>query len=222
VDHAGRDGHTEALEGGDVTDLLDDQLVGVSARRAASIAEITVARLRRWEDYELVGPSTSREIGGKTVRLYGFQQLVELLVVRELERITNDVRKLRRVMNDLRHEYASPWTELRWAYDGGELFWQHPDGSWAGDRDPGQTVLHGVIELTLIEARVRQSVRRHASTVGRIERRRGVLASKQVIAGTRTPVDAVREYIEAGFEDAEILRAYPHLEAEDIAAVRAS
>ena len=203
-------------------ELLDDRLVGVSARRAASIAEISPVRLRRWEEYKLVGPSVTRGVGGKTVRLYGFQELVELLVVRELERITNDVRKLRRVMNDLRSEYASPWTELRWAYDGGELYWQHPDGSWAGDRDPGQTVLHGVIELTLIEAHVRRSVERNESTVGRIEKRRGVLGSKPVIAGTRTSVDAVREFIEAGYGDAEILRAYPHLEAKDIAAVRAS
>lgn len=204
-----------------MAELLDDRLVGVSARRAASIAEITPVRLRRWETYELVGPSVTRGVGGKTVRLYGFQELVELLVVRELERITDDVRKLHRVMNDLRREYQSPWTELRWAYDGGELFWQHPDGSWAGDRDPGQTVLHGVIELKLIEARVRRSVQRSASTIGQIEKRRGVLGSKPVIAGTRTSVDAVREYIEAGFPDDEIIRAYPHLEAEDIAAVRA-
>lgn len=82
-------------------------------------------------------------------------------------------------------------------------------------------MLHGVIELKLIEARVRRSVQRSASTIGQIEKRRGVLGSKPVIAGTRTSVDAVREYIAAGFPDDEIIRAYPHLEAEDIAAVRA-
>jgi uncharacterized protein (DUF433 family) len=201
---------------------MDDQLIGVSATRAASIAGIRPERLRRWEHYGLVSPSVADRVGGKSIRLYGFQQLVELLVVRELERITNNVRKLRRVVEDLRQEYSSPWSELRWAYDAGELYWQHPDGSWAGDRDPGQTVLYGVVDLKIIEARVRSSVRRDESTIGRTETRRGVLGSKQVIAGTRTPVAAVREYIDAGFGDEEILEAYPHLSSEDIDLVRSS
>jgi uncharacterized protein (DUF433 family) len=199
-----------------------DQLIGVSARRAAEIAGITPARLRKWESYDLVGPQVRREIGGKVIRLYGFVELVELLVVRELERIPSDVRKLRRVLRDLREEYDSPWTQLEWAHDRGELFWQHPDGSWAGDRQPGQTVMSGTIDLQVIRARVRESVRRDPSTVGRIERRRGVLASRPVIAGTRTSVGAITEYLDAGYGDEAILEAYPHITREDIAAVRAS
>lgn len=200
----------------------EDQLIGVSARRAAEIAGITPERLRKWESYDLVAPQIRQKIGGKVVRLYGFVELVELLVVRELERIPSDVRKLNRVLRDLRREYGSPWTELRWAHDSGELFWQHPDGSWAGDRKPTQMVMTGVVNLQVIQARVRESVRRDPSTVGRIERRRGVLSSKPVIAGTRTPVSAIEEYLAAGYDEDAILEAYPHITSEDIAAVRAS
>jgi uncharacterized protein (DUF433 family) len=205
-----------------VSATLDDHLIGVSATRAASIAGIAPARLRRWEHYGLVAPSVREKVGSRSIRLYGFRELVDLLVVRELVRITNSVSRLRNVVDDLRQEYGHPWSELRWAYDAGELYWQHPDGSWAGDRDPGQTVLHGVIDLKLIEARVRASVDRDSSTIGRIEARRGVLGSKQVIAGTRTPVAAVREYIDAGYDDAAILEAYPHLSLDDVLVVRAS
>lgn len=202
--------------------LLQDDLVGVSARRAAAIAAISHDRLRRWEKYGLVSPSVVSQVGGKTVRLYGFQQLVELLVVRELERVPTHVRKLRRVLKDLRIGYEHPWTELRFAHDAGELYWQHPDGSWAGDRAPNQQVLVETIDLKLIRATVRESVRRDPATVGRVEKRRNVLGSKLVIAGTRTPVSAVQEYIEAGYDNRDILVAYPHLSEEDISAVRAS
>lgn len=199
-----------------------DDLIGVSARRAAAMADITEDRLRRWERYGLVSPEIVQQVGSKTVRLYGFRQLVELLVVRQLEGIPKDVRALRRLMDDLRREYDSPWTELRFAHDHGELYWMHPDGSWAGDRNPGQSVLTGVIDLKVIEARVRESVRRDPATVGRVEKRRGVLGSKPVIAGTRTPVSAVREFLAAGYDEGDILEAYPHLTADDIAAVRSA
>lgn len=199
-----------------------DQLIGVSARRAADIAGITPERLRRWESYELVRPRVRRQLGSKVVRLYAFTELVELLVVRELEGLTSDVRKLRRVLEDLRREYSSPWTELRWAHDRGELYWQHPDGSWSGDSRPNQMVMTGILDLKLIRARVRESVRRDPATVGRIEKRRGVLASKPVIAGTRTPVSAIHEYLEAGYGDDAIIEAYPHLTLQDIEAARAS
>ncbi len=108
----------------------------------------------------MVRPNVRRQLGHKVVRLYGFTKLVELLVVRELAGIPSDVRKLRRVLDDLRSEYVSPWTELRWAQDQGELYWQHPDGTWSGDRRPNEMVMTGTLDLKLIRARVRESVKR--------------------------------------------------------------
>jgi uncharacterized protein (DUF433 family) len=40
------------------------------------------------------------------------------------------------------------------------------------------------------------------------------------LAGTRIPVDTVNRYIEHGYTDEEIVRSFPALKADDIAAVR--
>lgn len=202
---------------------IQDELIGVSAKRAAEIARITTGRLRRWEACGLVRPRVRRQLGGKTVRLYGFMELFELLIVRELEdAVPTHVRKLRRLLEDLRTSYEHPWSELRWAHDRGEIFWQHPDGTWSGERRPNQGVLVETIDLNVIRARVRRSVQRDPETYGQVVKRRGVLASTPVIAGTRTPVRAVREFIDAGYRDEQILAEYPHLTRADIAAARAS
>ena len=53
-------------------------------------------------------------------------------------------------------------------------------------------------------------------------RRRGVLGSKAVFAGTRVPVAAVEAYLERGLPDERILEAFPELTREDVEAARRS
>jgi len=57
---------------------------------------------------------------------------------------------------------------------------------------------------------------------GAVERRRGVLGHKSVFEGTRTPVDAVAAYYRRGLSDAEVLEAFPHLNADDLGTVRSA
>lgn len=55
---------------------------------------------------------------------------------------------------------------------------------------------------------------------GRVERRRGAMGSKPVLAGTRVPVDTVRRYLEAGRTVDQVLESFPTLTAADVEAVR--
>ena len=57
--------------------------------------------------------------------------------------------------------------------------------------------------------------------VGVIERRRGVLGHKPVVAGTRIPVASIRRMVEDGMSTAEILKEYPDLQLGDIEAALA-
>ena len=57
---------------------------------------------------------------------------------------------------------------------------------------------------------------------GHVERRRGVLGSKAVFAGTRVPVAAVETYLERGLSEERILEAFPELTREDVEAARRS
>jgi uncharacterized protein (DUF433 family) len=84
-------------------------------------------------------------------------------------------------------------------------------------------VLHEVLDLELIRNQVRRAIGqpRDADSLGKVERRRKVLGSKPVLAGTRTPISAVMSYVKRGYSDTDILAALPHLTPADIQAVRA-
>jgi uncharacterized protein (DUF433 family) len=120
-------------------------------------------------------------------------------------------------------DYKAPLRELRFAVSGDRIYFQHPDGLWEGDQAPDQVVLYQVLDLEAIKARIRRSVRpSRAHEAGHLERRRGVLGSKAVFAGTRVPVAAVEAYLERGLPDERILEAFPELTREDVEAARQS
>ncbi len=202
---------------------VDDSLLAFSERAVLRLAGLTPGQLRYMESVGLLSPAISRRISARNaVRLYDFTNVVELLVVVEL-RSRFTPQHVRKVIEHLRSRgYQRPLTELRFAVEGSsQVFFQHPDGTWEGDRRPDQTVLMHVLDLDAIRIRVRSAAgRRDASQVGRIERRRGVLGSKPVFAGTRIPVASVVAFLEAGHSLEEVLAAYPQLRPEDIEAAR--
>ncbi|MGH3754669.1 MAG: DUF433 domain-containing protein [Pseudonocardiaceae bacterium] len=77
-----------------------------------------------------------------------------------------------------------------------------------------------MLNLELLRAEIREKARRPSALAGTIERRRGALGNKQVLAGTRVPVETVRRYLDHGRSTAEILHSFPVLSEEDIEAVR--
>ena len=201
-----------------------DALIAFTEDRAAELAGVGVPTLRRWAEQGLVGASVVKHISPRnTVRLYGFDDLVALLVLAALK----DVRShqfLRSILTRLRREYSRPLVELRFAIDRqrGEIYFQHPDGNWEGDRRPHQIVLRQVLDLEEIRALIREEAAapRAESDLGVIERQRGRVGSKPVFAGTRIPVTAIREYLSEGAKEAEILEAFPRLTRKDIRVVR--
>jgi MerR HTH family regulatory protein len=63
---------------------MEDALA-VSDKRAAKLAGVSMRQLRYWEQIGLVVPSVKEQISPRnTVRLYTFQDLLELLVAAEL------------------------------------------------------------------------------------------------------------------------------------------
>lgn len=52
--------------------------------------------------------------------------------------------------------------------------------------------------------------------IGQIERRSDVLGGRPVIAGTRVPVSAIKEFAKAGYAVSQIRQEYPSLTADDI------
>ena len=112
---------------------VDDRLVALPARAAARLAAVSARRLRGWEDRGLVEPSVRRQLSERnTVRLYGFQDLLGVLIVRELSDHGAHPRTIGRLVDHLRGHYERPLTQVRWAVGSKPVF--------AGTRVPVEAV----------------------------------------------------------------------------------
>jgi DNA-binding transcriptional MerR regulator len=192
-------------------------------KRAAQLAGITMRQLRHWEQTGLVVPSVRQEISPRnTVRLYSFQDLVDLLVVAELRhRPGISLQHIRRLVTHLRtRDFDAPLRELKFATRGTEIYISYPDGSWSGDLKPDQLIYRQVIALDEVVAKIERAKERDPRAAGHVTSRRGVHRSQPVFAGTRVPVATVRRYLDAGYDTAAILREYPTLTEADVEAAR--
>ncbi len=201
---------------------MEDTLA-VPDKRAAKLAGISMRQLHYWEQVGLVVPSITRQISPRnTVRLYSFQDLLELLAVAELRhRPGISLQHIRRLVAHLRtREFGAPLRELRFATRGQEIYFQYPDGSWSGDAYPGQLIYYQVIALDEIGTKIDTVNDRAPEAAGQVVSRRGVHRSKPIFAGTRIPVATVQRYLQAGYDTKAIIREYPSLTAADIETAR--
>jgi DNA-binding transcriptional MerR regulator len=197
-----------------------EELLAFPDTRARQLARLSMRRLRYWEETGLVVPSIRRQLSPKnTVRLYSFTDLLSLLVVTELRTERGmSLQHVRRVVEHLRSRgYQSPLRELTFATLGGEIYFQHPDGTWEGDLRPDQVVLEEVLRLDRLRSRIIRAAERHADDAGQVVKKRGVHASAPVFAGTRIRVSTVQDYLRHGYETGAILEAFPDLSAADVA-----
>lgn len=203
-------------------DEFDRSLMAMTTEKAASLTGLSVWQLRYWRATGLIGSSINRTLSLRNhVHLYTFPDLVSLLVAVHLRDADFHVRHIRRLVNHLRDVgFEQPLSELKFAFAGREIYFQRPDGTWSGDKQPEQFVLHQAIQLKPIYARIQAGTGRSAKAAGKVEKRRGAHGSKPVFAETRIPVDTVVRRLQNGFDDQSVLDAYPDLTPADIEVAR--
>jgi uncharacterized protein (DUF433 family) len=203
---------------------IEEELLALPLSSAAKLVGVTARRLLNWERIGLASPSIRKQISPRnTVRLYDFRDLLALLVIRELSDRRMSTYQIHRVVEHLRNSgYDRPLTEVRFATEGGEIFFQHADGTWEGDKKKNQRVFSQILDLRPLRRRIWDAVERPRpqSAKGQIVRRRNVVGSKPIFSGTRVPLSAVVPYIERGYSTKAILEAFPDLSREDLRAAR--
>lgn len=201
---------------------MNDALIAVPASLAARLAGVSERRLKSWDSIGLLGPRIKSQLSERnTVRLYEFEELVELRVVVALQDRGLNTQHINRIIGRLRKNYSNPLRQLTFAVKGRELLFKHPDGRWEGDRLRDQVVLEETLNLEAVRIQVRRDLgAKRNRKDARIVNKRNVLGSKAVIEGTRTPVEALIPYFDRGYTSEQIREEFPHLSSFDIAAAR--
>jgi uncharacterized protein (DUF433 family) len=202
--------------------MIDEMRFVADRDKAATIAGLTARQVDYWVKTGILKPTVEiRLTPQRPIKLFDFTDLLALMTAAELRRKGMSLQHIRAVVTYLRSQgYAKPLTEIRFAVLSGTLYFQREDGTWESDRLRDQIVMHQVLDLQPLRARILQSGTRAEASFGVAERRRGVLGSKPVIAETRVPVDTIRRYLAAGRSTEEVLAAFPVLRLDDIEAVR--
>lgn len=204
---------------GDMDQSLDEERLAFTRGRVSRLAGIDVEKLDYWDKTHLVGVAHRAHLSERNeVRLYGFADLLEVLIISELVRRGVSKRYVRDIVRHVR-DLDYRMGELRWAIAGSRVHFQAPDGEWE-DGERSQFVAAEVLDLDELRNRIRRSTEREDGTEGRIEKRRGALGSKPLVAGTRVPVATIEHYLREGFDTDRILASFPILSELDVEAVR--
>jgi len=198
------------------------EVLAIPDKRAVRLARISMRRLRYWEQIGLVVPSIRQQISPRnTVRLYGFQELLELLVAAELRRRGISLQHIQRLVAHLRGSgFKAPLRELKFATHGEDVYVQDHRGNWSGDPRLDQLVFSQAVALDLLTAKLGSLSDRDPAAAGKVVRRRGVHGSSPIFAGTRILVATVQHYLQEGFDAEAIIEEYPSLTHADIDAAR--
>lgn len=195
-----------------------------SEDQVAKLTGLSRGQLRAWNRRGFIRPDYKGEGDRKPfTHIYSFKDLLKLRVLNQLRNVYNvPMRELERVENELAHMGDEKWTSQKlWVLNRRVVF-EEPESHRKREIASKQFVAE--IPLQVVTADTRQDIqklnRRDEGTVGRIQRRKHVHSSEPVFAGTRIPVRAIADYIQAGQPDEAIIDQFPGLELEDISAAR--
>ena len=187
-----------------------------NTQEAQRLSGLSARRLQYWDETDFIRPSVAARKGRGTPRLYSFRDLVQLRVAAVL-RDTLSLQALRRLKDVL--DVDAPFATLSFATTaGGETVYLGPEGTPESVRTPYQIVLRFDVPLRDIrdDLETRITALRQRQVTGALERRRGVVGSRPVVAGTRITRAAIERMFAAGWDERRILEEYPDLTAADL------
>jgi uncharacterized protein (DUF433 family)/DNA-binding transcriptional MerR regulator len=199
-----------------------------SSIQVIRIAGISKRRLDYWIDKGIVTADIDRAQGRGRVRLFSFANLVEVRVAAWL-RDKMSLQLIGKIVQRLRSDDTRlPLAEVTFGViedrtrgrPRHQVVVLRPDGVWE-EWHSGQKIMEITVPLSTFAEELRHSAeadRRRTRKVGKTEKRRGVLGSTEVVAGTRIPTSAIRSLHRAGYDLDRILESYPGLEPADIKA----
>jgi uncharacterized protein (DUF433 family) len=190
--------------------------------KVRALTGLSARQLQYWDEQHFLSPSLSSRGGRGRRRLYDFRDLVSLRVAADLRHDGISLQLIRSTVKHLRDlDYEQPLSVIRFWVVNGRLYFHESDTIREGKR-PAQTIVEGTVPLPeIVDELNREIAKLDRRPEGTVERRRGALSSKLLIAGTRIPVEGIQRLSADGASEHEILQFYPDLSAADVRAALA-
>ncbi len=193
-----------------------------SSDEVSRVVGITPSRLRYWARVGLVTPSIETADAGPFAHLYSFRDMVALRAIARLRDTYGvSLQELRQLNQWFSDHYDAPWASLSFSVVGRHVFFKElTTGEVIAARPAGQSAIP--VDMTEVEREVERAIRslrsRQPHQIGRIDQNRYVVHNAPVLAGTRIMTSSIWNFHEAGYSSEQILREYPSLQEEDVAA----
>lgn len=94
-----------------MTDTHTDTSFGFRSPQVCAVVGISYRQLDYWDRTGLLGPSMQEAAGSGTQRLYSFQDIVTLRVVKRLKDAGTSLHKIRQAFDHLEAEVGENWRE---------------------------------------------------------------------------------------------------------------
>jgi uncharacterized protein (DUF433 family) len=215
------------LKGGPV---VTEPPVAFTTDQVIRLTGLTRRKLEYWIETGVLTADIDLAKGRGRVRLFSFQNLIEARTAAWL-RDKISLQLIRKIIVRLRGTGTSrPLASVRFGViefagrsgaDRYEVVLERPDGGWESWRRPGQLIMELTVPIEAFAASLRAQAaadRAAKRRIARIERRRGVLGSASVVAGTRVPTMAIWNLHRAGMKAADIAAEFPGITVLDVRA----
>jgi uncharacterized protein (DUF433 family) len=201
---------------------FDDPILAFSAEQVQRITGLTDQQLRRLDRAGVLSPTLGEEDRHRPFsRVYSFRDVVALRAI-ALIRESVPLEQLRALGAWLREHAQCEWSRLSFEIGSGCIDFGDSDSSQETASSPnGHAGLRTIAMQDIADemTHAAQELRvRDANDPGNIKRQRFVLNNAPVLAGTRIPTSIVWNYIHAGYSADDVLRGFPSLTPEDVAA----
>lgn len=197
-------------------------LSAFTERQASRLTGVSVRQLRYWDKTGLFTPQFADENRRNAYsRIYSFIDVKALRVMNALrEGHGVSVQHLRAVAAKLCALDNGGWSRVTLYVLNGRVIFDDPQDGGQREIVSGQYCFD--LPLAKVESDLRRDIAalsvRDAEQIGKIRRDRFVSHNSPVIAGTRIPVSAIRNFHQDGFTTQQIIAEYPGLTAADVKA----
>lgn len=145
------------------------QEMGYGGPQATKIVDITYRQLDYWTRTGLVSPSIKSAEGSGTQRIYSFNDLLQLKVIKELIDAGASLQKVRQSIDFVRDNIEGDWSKVTIATDGNRVYACTSDAEVLDLLRSGQGVLGALVSVEKVKEQLDGTLRELRPAAGEVE-----------------------------------------------------